>query len=394
MWLVYVVLAMAAGAVLAELAARLWVRRFEKYYALLPGRRTKIHFDTTFFRPLKSPIWRVVNRCGERGDAVPNSPGLYRVLLLGGSAAACGLLDQDRTWSAALQTLLNERQALEGLGARRVHVGCVAKSLVDTGGLRRILERILPQYGRVNLLVVMIGIADVLRWLDQGAPDGVAATPLGESECFAASPGASFGWKPQRTALASLWRRTRAVWLHHTEVLEDAGRNIRREAATRAGIGQFTPLHQDASGVMRLARENLRELLRVARRHADRVLVVQPPRWQDPESAGAEPLLWQGRIGRPEDGPPRFLSTADLYRLFGMLGTAVAEAAAEGGLEELNAQDRLNAIERPFYDHIHFTEAGARAMAQAVAAAVLGWPEARDENSCPDREAGCRGRRD
>jgi hypothetical protein len=39
------------------------------------------------------------------------------------------------------------------------------------------MKRVLPRYRRLDLVVLWCGVADLLAWLAQGAPEGVAPEP-------------------------------------------------------------------------------------------------------------------------------------------------------------------------------------------------------------------------
>ena len=164
------------------------------------------------------------------------------MLVAGDSVGGCGTLDSDRTFAAVLQEALMAPEALRMLGARYAHVGNVAKSLMDSSGLRIILERILPQYGRLDLIVIVCGQADAVRWLFHGAPDGQAAPPLTEAECFASYPGLQFGWAPRKMAVTALYRRASAL-LRRTPRELCAGRMNIRDLHDRRKLAAFTPAH-------------------------------------------------------------------------------------------------------------------------------------------------------
>lgn len=100
-------------------------------------------------------------------------------------------------------------------------------------------------------------------------------------------------------------------------------------------------------------------------------MVVRQPWWCKREfSPDEEARLWLGRIGEAEN-PPRFLSTASLYRLFSGMDSAIAEAAAAAGVPHIDLKPALENAPGAFYDHAHFTEAGALVAAQVVAAEIL-----------------------
>ena len=98
------------------------------------------------------------------------SNGLYRVLVGGGSQPEGFFLDQDTAWPGALQRMLERPEQLLRLGASKVHVGSIARSGVGSEALDLIFDRVLPRYPRLQLIIILIGATDVLRWLEDGLP--------------------------------------------------------------------------------------------------------------------------------------------------------------------------------------------------------------------------------
>src|SRR5205823_4164371 len=135
--------------VLAELAARAWIRGKRAYYVCLPGQRLRLHLDRDTLPELDPVVRFDVNSEGERGGEVPRlrrGETLYRVLVAGGSQPEGYLLDQDVNWPGALERILSTPEYATSLGASRVHVGCIARSGVGSEALDLILERVLPRY--------------------------------------------------------------------------------------------------------------------------------------------------------------------------------------------------------------------------------------------------------
>lgn len=120
-WVLAAVLAAALIVVVLEVGARTWIRRRRQYYVLPPGLRIRHEVDRATLPQLEPVVLFDVNRDGERGGDVPGSPGLYRVLVGGGSQAEGFLLDQHTSWPGALQRLLEQPEHLDRLGATHVH---------------------------------------------------------------------------------------------------------------------------------------------------------------------------------------------------------------------------------------------------------------------------------
>ncbi|MDA1266520.1 MAG: hypothetical protein O2816_15680, partial [Planctomycetota bacterium] len=112
-----------AGGVLvgvaAELAARAWLRARGGYYVLRPWNRMVMGVDKSILPQLEDEVRIEANRDGERGPKPPKRwDDTYRVLVAGGSAAECYLLDQDSEWPAVVRRRLMQNP--EALGAKSV----------------------------------------------------------------------------------------------------------------------------------------------------------------------------------------------------------------------------------------------------------------------------------
>src|SRR5207253_3078600 len=81
--------------------------------------------------------------------------------------------------------ILNTPDNLRTLGAQRVHVGNIGRSGVSSRELDLILERVLPQYGRLAVIVIMVGGSDIFQWFEEGAPPTLPSVPPTADEAFA-----------------------------------------------------------------------------------------------------------------------------------------------------------------------------------------------------------------
>jgi len=162
----------------AEAGCRWWIRRRSRYYVWPPGQRLEVRQDPGVFPEVEPRVHVDINADGERGgDVRGDQEGLYRILVAGGSAAECFALDQPTTWPGQLEHLLNAPDSLRALGARRVHVGNIAHSGVGSADLDLIFERVLPQYRRLDAILIMVAASDVYHWLEDGAPPSRPPSP-------------------------------------------------------------------------------------------------------------------------------------------------------------------------------------------------------------------------
>ena len=194
-WLVAVSGAFICLFLMAERLARLWLLKMGRSYSLKPHTKLRLYLDTETLPTLEPLVEHLINAEGERGDNPPtDKTGLFRVQVAGGSAAECWYIDQNSTWPHVIQDQLQSAENLGKLRASRVHVGSIARSLVSCRQVDAILERVLPSYGVLDAIVLMVGTSDIIQWLERGAPDQIAETPVSLATTFGQFPDGPFGW--------------------------------------------------------------------------------------------------------------------------------------------------------------------------------------------------------
>ena len=370
-----ILLAALVGALLtAELVARWWIRRGTRYCVWPPGMRLEVRQDPGLFPEVEPRVRFDVNADGERGSEVDASEdGLFRILVVGGSSVECYALDQATSWPGVLERLLNRSEPLAALGARRVHVGNIGHSGVGAAELDVILERVLPNYERLDAIVVMVGASTAYHWLEDGAPPAQAPFVVPEGLMFAQHPLQQFGWKPQAWALAELVRRLRQGWLHPREVKEKVGAWVVAGRKMRAAAQEFRTSVPDMSAVLEHFEHHFRRSLRCATARASRVLVLRQPWFEKDYTEEESARFWHGGIGKPwKEKVNVYFSLPVINRLLSEIDARVVAVADELGLRHLNLRPLMNQGLRHFYDHDHFTPDGAAVAAQAIAAALTG----------------------
>jgi len=314
-----------------------------------------------------------INADGERGGDVPprDTAGLFRVLVAGGSAAECFALDQPTSWPGMLERLLNDAGSLHTLGAHRVHVGNIAHSGVGSAELDLILERVLPQYGRLDAILIMVGASDVYHWLEEGVPSQAPST-VPELSLFSCHPQQPFGWRPGETALAEVARRMRRSWLRPLEVKEQVGSWIVAARKMRAAAKEVLTSVPDPTPVLDHFERHFVQLVRRAQAYADRVLVLRQPWFENHYTAEETARFWHGGRGKAwKETISVYYSLDVVNHLLGLVDARVTKTATALGVQNLTLRPLLTQRLRHYYDHDHFTAAGAAVVAGAVAAALL-----------------------
>jgi len=373
-WLAFAI-ACPLLAMLTELTVRWWIRHRREYFVLPPGLRLRLEPDRETLPQLERFVRFDVNAEGERGDDLPRSAGhLFRILVAGGSQPEGYLLDQDTAWPGALQRLLERPEHLETLGADRVHVGNIARSGVGARALDQVLERVLPRYPRLQMIIILVGASDVLQWLEHGAPAEDPPPPK-TSEIFRCHPELTFGWRPGGLATVELLRRIRQRWLRPVQAHPNACRWIGKARRMRAEATEMRTDMPDPTPMLAHFDCYFRSAIRRAMAHADRVIVVRQP-WFDKRCSDEEDaMMWHGGVGQAwREQVTTYYSSEVLSRLMALLDARAARTAHELGIEQVDLMPVLDPSARTYYDFFHATPAGARIITSAIGAAVLRQP--------------------
>ena len=359
--------------VLAEIVAREIVRRRGGYYRYTPYYRERKQHEPDRMPGFSATATIEINAAGERGDPPPAAgERCYRVLVVGGSAAECAFLDQRQTWAGVVQRVLNEPAHLAALGAPQVHVGNVSRAIVPVEQMSFMLRKILPRYRELDALLLMVGAADVVSWVERGAPPAVPAAEYGPDRLFEHHPEIRWGWRPRQTALwrtlAELNRRFRrpvvvnpasTSWIH----------DVRRKRAETPGRIDEMP---DAAPMLDHFEEHLRALLETARAHARRVILVRQPWFGPNPTPEEEAMFWNYGLGRPyKEKVSRYFTPRVVDALMRSMDPRAVAVASAMGLEHVDVPGRIEHSARTFYDELHFTPAGAEQVGRIVADAVL-----------------------
>ena len=373
LWLGLGALAVATAVAAGELGARWWLRHRSKYHVWPPHARLENRLDPAAFPELEPRCRFYINSDGERGgDVRAGEPGLYRILVVGGSAVECFGLDQPRSWPGNLERLLNAPDNLALLDARRVHVGNIGHSGIGSAELELILSRVLPQYSHLDAILIMVGASDVYHWLEEGAQPTRPPSMVPELVLFAEHPGQRLGWHPGSWALAEVASRLRRRWFKPLEVKERAGAWFANARRMRAQATEVRTEMPDPTVVLEHFEEHFRRLVRTAQAKADRVLIARQP-WFDGEYTSEELAhFWQGGVGKAwKEKISVYYGLGVVNRLLACVDSRVAKVADALGIQHLDLRPVLTGRLRHYYDHDHHTPAGAAVIARAVADAFL-----------------------
>lgn len=364
---------LAALLVLAELVSRIYLRRRGQYFVWAPGTRIRMELDREALPSLEPVVRFEVNEAGERGRALPRSwSDTYRVLVAGGSVAECWLLDQESSWPAVIQRELEKPESLARLRASRAHVGSIGRSLVACQHIDLMLERTLPRYGRLDVVVFMTGASDLVHWFEKRAPPSIEEDEVPLETIFAWHPEGPFGWTPRTLALRRLASRWRLALVRPVERRENVGKNLAEARRMRARALEVLREVPDPAPMLDRYEKYLRAMIERARSKAGRVIVARQP-WLEKEFTPQErERLWMFGAGRIHaEEVAAYYDYPLVWSLMRQVDARASAVARELGVEQIDLWPLLEPSFDVWYDEMHTTPKGCEIVGRAIARAIV-----------------------
>ncbi len=362
----------ALAAAAAEIVCRAVLRARHRRFVYIPRWRVQVELNPDYHPALNGTVMFETNRFGQRGDDPPAGDGIFRVLASGGSAVECFLLDGPRSWPAVLESVLSEREACALLHARCVHVANIGRSGIDTEKLAEVFESGTFPADRYDIVLIMTGAADVLRWLAAGAAADPPVPQPSLDEVFHWRSDSLYGWRPSSAASVKVAKMLVRAFVRPVETRRDGGGWMIAARASRVATTSFIEDVPDPAPMYRHYEEALGRAIRAAARRADRVLVVEQA-WFDRNPTPEEALqLWNPALGAPwKDGGKAFYSHDLAMRLMRGLTDATRRTAEACGVEFMDLRPHVPGNRETFYDMFHYTNEGAAIVGRAVADRIL-----------------------
>jgi lysophospholipase L1-like esterase len=397
-------LASVLALALSEFALRFLHPSSASFRVLLPNQRTVVHPDTSVVHGVSGAARFTVNSEGIRGREWGSDEGEYRILAIGGSTTESLYHDDSETWPALLEAMLDE--TADGRG---VWVGNVGHSGHTSRDHAVQVKYLSAQHPSLDALIILVGVNDMTLALMEGdayeTPPPITdprAERLQIRRAFTIVPGKLHRPGTNRlappdapwyatTALYQLFTRARfriRDWIFHRGIVQDVqGRFIEELRARRrnaAGVRHELPdlapaLHEYARNLNVIVDETQSRGMRL-------VFLTQPVIWRAVLTPEEESLLWLGGAGDFLGGQTaEYYSVAALAEAMDRYNTALLNICEHREVECLDLAALLPKDRSVFYDDAHFTEKGARLVAERIAAFLRSTPPfSRDHSRCAD----------
>ncbi len=372
-----IVLSSAVTLLVAEIALRafsddryyVWPRETVGTVASLPDVTPGIWGERTFS----------TNEFGIRGRGF-EADDEYRILAVGGSTTENILVDDEEAWPHLLEIEMNR-----AFPDTRVWVGNVGRSGMSARDHTLHVEKLPPQYPRIDAALVLVGVNDLALRLnrhDEYVPFSEAPPEYHDgllTHAFASIPLSDRDYPfYKKTKLGQMLRGV-AGRLTDPPAGPDqsagAGylvgvRERRQRAARRDSLPDLTSALGDYA----------RTLDRIVTSLEDQgikpILMTQPYMWRGDLSDKLESLLWFGRVGRSSTVPEEVFYTARaLAEGMRLHNEVLLDLCRRRQLACVDLDAALPRDTTVFYDDVHFNEAGNRRVATTVAEALSRDPD-------------------
>lgn len=313
------------------------------------------------------------NEAGLRGYPLPPAD-VVRILAVGGSTTECLFLDDADAWPRLLQ------DAVGRLSGRRVWVGNAGRSGFTSSDHLVYLRRALPEI-RPDIVLVMSGANDMSACLSAG-PEEAARCAARAAVAEAANEARVFRAirpPPGPLRLLDLLRPSAVVGPTASAALavqDTAGLFYARQRARRARARKADAPPAGLDTCLATFEATLERIAAMARADGARVVFLEQGALYRPDLAPEEEaLLWGGSAGGDlfgETPPEAYHSARVLRAVLDRYNASTRGVAARLHVPCLDAADRLPRTAETYYDDLHFTPAGARRLADAVARCLVG----------------------
>ena len=313
------------------------------------------------------------NSLGCRGPEPKNER--HRVLVIGGSTAACSALDDSEAWPQLVMDYVNEKRGRDFLW--------VTNSGIDGKNSRHHLMHaryLVPKITDLDHVMVYCGLNDVGAWLYQTSFDpNYLDVEANWNETIAQS----FRVSNYKSSNDPLFKQLE-IWTKLSEFKDRYVTNRKRHEKENGIIVEDERMYwlaeqrkqrqaQSVRFVHRAKMEtfdvaldsygsNLQEIARLIRRAgAEPIFVAQAIRWKG-LTEEQKKNLWMGAMDRGE----YYVQEEQMQQFVDAYNQRMKEIAEQQNIPFIDLPNRLLAKQDIYYDGCHFNEKGARDVAQAI----------------------------
>lgn len=304
------------------------------------------------------------NSLGIRGDEFSEQQD-YRILTIGGSTTECMVLDDEEAWPKLLQSKLNKSQS-----ELNYWVGNIGVSAHYSGSHMLALEKLLPQFPKIDEVIVLVGINDFFKTVYQGGHvlKHENSNPNLIKKTFRGYP----------RNVNSKWHQRTEIWMHLRDAkyswqnlvwdvdrlmnqVEEA-KNFRKNSPK---VNKLPPL---AEGLKNFE-VNIKLIFNLLKeKNIKFTLLTQPSLYHEGLTEAESQYLYGGafRFMPPASDSLKFYSANACYRGLKEFNDISRSVANELNIFLIDLAVLLSKDSTTFYDHCHFNESGSAKVADLL----------------------------
>lgn len=368
----------AGWAIVILVAAELFQRTIEPdpiaYFMFPPNTSRTIQLQPEVIGGVHPTAQFNVNRYGLRGDP-PNTSDKARILVIGGSTVESLVQNDNDTWSAVLQKLINEMQ-----GNRDTWVGNAGRAGITSFENVIQLRHLPDMLPKIDTVVVLVGANDVAygysRSEDSKYAEATEQDRYDRTFFSIVRPGATF---PKNLALYRLYLSvSRLAMFAQRGVLQGAAGGDSASfarwlvASRQERMAAERPLRDrlpDLEPYLAVYRRNLNQMVDLsAQRQIKLVFVTQPLMYRAGQSAEDEATYgsFGKAIGYTTSGTSAFYASGAIDAMMRMYNRETEAVCVERAVVCIDAASQIPPTRDNYYDGIHMTDAGNAALARVV----------------------------
>lgn len=326
--------------------------RFQPAPGVMPGIEGTSRFTTDAYGIRALPAY----------DALSTD---YRLLAIGGSTTETLYLDDRESWSYLLQNHL-------GAG---FWVGNIGRSGDTTATHYYTVQRIVPQFAP-DVVLIMAGINDLTPALSHPQWQPIALATLPAANVINTFYRAPYRTRSDTSGVVLLdflkWEIKNRYFVTNTLYIEDQAGAFyeQRRALWRKAPPTIDTLPANFDAALAAYADNLRRIADAAAQQGiTLVFINQPAVWSAQMPAEFEAYLWLVQLGQREASTARY-TIPILADALAQYNAALDAVCRERALTCVDLASSMNGQTAFFYDDVHFNEAGARHVAQSIAAVL------------------------
>ncbi|MAE47158.1 MAG: hypothetical protein CMJ86_09735 [Planctomycetes bacterium] len=358
-------LALLIGALLAIGGAEFIARRSTsttRHLPRTPNLTVTLHPEQGDLFGISGPSRHTTSSLGLRGPEPAPTDELH-ILCVGGSTTACEYLDDDETWPQLLSATFKDTPTWVG------NAGLSGHRALDHVTL---LGKLLNELEDLDVVVVLAGVNDLAIAAEgRDLQDPMPLSTAQLQRVFHAQPRDFSLWPPQETAISG-WLQSMRAERWEVAALEDpAAGSYQTRRMVRADHLPASASMPSLDSALRSYEKHLTWICRaVTRRGIQPLLLTHPVLWGAQQEVLDE-RCWFGWSGAPPwKSPTAYIPLARMAEGMHAFNRSTRAVAAQENVILVDL-DHLNSDPALFYDDCHFNEAGARAVAEALAETML-----------------------